>query len=186
MALKVNSTTIPTTGTIKYNGTSLTKVICNGTTVWENKAYICNGGSISTATALGGGLAVYQKCGFGWGWYDEADSDEYGICTITQNSSNIKFTGPSNKYGSIMSKKVINLSNYSKLYVVASDVYLYNSGGPRIGFATDNSYQFSGTWKTLSEKGTFSLDISSLTGNHYFVIAFQNKCYCTVTGIYLV
>ena len=35
MAIKYNGTTIPDTGTIKYNGTSLTKVIYNGTTVWE-------------------------------------------------------------------------------------------------------------------------------------------------------
>jgi hypothetical protein len=34
MALIVNGTTIPTSATVKYNGTSLTKIICNGVTVW--------------------------------------------------------------------------------------------------------------------------------------------------------
>ncbi len=35
MALIYNGTTIPNTATINYNGTSLTKVIYNGTTVWQ-------------------------------------------------------------------------------------------------------------------------------------------------------
>ena len=34
MALKVNGTTIPASATIKYNNTSLTKIIYNGVTVW--------------------------------------------------------------------------------------------------------------------------------------------------------
>ena len=36
MSIKVNGTAIPAAaGNIKYNGTNLTKVICNGTTVWQ-------------------------------------------------------------------------------------------------------------------------------------------------------
>lgn len=36
MSIVVNGTTIPTTvGSIKVNGTNITKVVCNGTTVWE-------------------------------------------------------------------------------------------------------------------------------------------------------
>ena len=38
MAIKFNNTEIPNNGIIKYNGTELTKVICNGTTVWVKKA----------------------------------------------------------------------------------------------------------------------------------------------------
>ena len=35
MSLIVNGTTIPETGTVKFNGTSLSKIIYNGVTVWE-------------------------------------------------------------------------------------------------------------------------------------------------------
>ncbi len=35
MALIYNGTTIPSSATIKYNGTTLTKIIYNGVTVWQ-------------------------------------------------------------------------------------------------------------------------------------------------------
>lgn len=37
MSLIVDGTNIPNTGDIYYNGTKLTKVICNGVTVWEKQ-----------------------------------------------------------------------------------------------------------------------------------------------------
>lgn len=39
MALIYNGTTIPNTATINYNGTSLTKIIYNGTTVWQKATW---------------------------------------------------------------------------------------------------------------------------------------------------
>ena len=51
MALKVNSTTIPTTGTIKCNGTSLTKVVCNGVTVWQKIKSITQSGSFNVSSS---------------------------------------------------------------------------------------------------------------------------------------
>lgn len=184
MSLIFNGTTIPSTGTIKYNGTSLTKVIYDGNTVWtkDTNVYLYNSGVENTS--LHGGFKAYKRCGFGWGWYD--DADEYGTCSITRGASTITFTGVVSKYGSIMCPTAINLTNYSKLIVVSTKVNLVSSGGPRVGFATSTSTQFSGTYMTIDSSGTKTLDISSLTGKHYFAIAFQNKCVLTASKIYLV
>ena len=45
MSIIYNGTTIPNTGIIRYNNTSLNKVIYNGTTVWEKQQdyYLYNG-----------------------------------------------------------------------------------------------------------------------------------------------
>lgn len=184
MSLIFNGTTIPSTGTIKYNGTSLTKVIYDGNTVWtkDTNVYLYNSGVENTS--LHGGFKAYNRCGFGWGWYDNAD--EYATCSITRDASTITFTGVVSKYGSIMCPTAIDLTNYSKLIVVATNVRLVSSKGIRVGFATSTSAQFSGTYMTIDSSGTKTLDISSLTGKHYFAIAFQNKCVLTASKIYLV
>lgn len=182
MALIYNGTTIQPYYTVKYNGTSLKKIIYNGLTVWEAYLYLYNTGTENTS--LHGGFNTYQRCGFGWGWYADNPS-KYGTCTITRNTSTIKFDGPGNKYGSVMSAKAINLTNYTKLVIVVTAVTLVSSGGPRVGFASDASADFKGVYLQIGSAGTYTIDISSLTGNHYFAIAFQNACTMTVSQIYL-
>lgn len=73
MAIKYNGTTIPTSGTIKYNGVSLTKVIYAGVTVWEKitagfKYWNHNSGSgspsVSRTFTAEGGYYITQATGW--------------------------------------------------------------------------------------------------------------------------
>lgn len=52
MALIYNGTTIPSTATIKYNGTNLTKIIYNGVTVWQKNIYIIKAGEVIDSSAI--------------------------------------------------------------------------------------------------------------------------------------
>ena len=144
--------------------------------------YLYNSGSNNIS--LHGGFYSYLRCGFGWNYYTDGSSN-YGYCTITGGASSFTVVGPSNTYGSIVTLNALNLTNYSKLVIVVDSVSLYSSGGPRVGFATTNTEGFTGSYVQIGSTGTKTLDISSLTGNHYFAMAFQNKCSITISKIYL-
>ena len=59
MALIYNGTTVPTNGTIKYNNTNLTKVIYNGTTVWEKASSSWQTNTyLNTGVGNGGGRTI--------------------------------------------------------------------------------------------------------------------------------
>lgn len=46
MAIRINGNNFPTTNTLKVNSTNVTKVVCNGTTVWEKVALTLSGWGI--------------------------------------------------------------------------------------------------------------------------------------------
>jgi hypothetical protein len=46
MPLIINGTTIPASGTINYNGTSLTEIIFNGVTVWQKSFTVISNGDL--------------------------------------------------------------------------------------------------------------------------------------------
>lgn len=50
MTLIVNGTTIPTSATVKYNGTNLTKIICNGVVVWQKSFYVIQNGTLLSSS----------------------------------------------------------------------------------------------------------------------------------------
>lgn len=50
MALIMNGTTIPSSATIKYNNTSLTKIIYNGVVVWQKSYYVIQNGTLLSSS----------------------------------------------------------------------------------------------------------------------------------------
>lgn len=50
MALIINGTTIPTSATVSFNGTNLTKIICNGVVVWQKSFYVIQNGTLLSSS----------------------------------------------------------------------------------------------------------------------------------------
>lgn len=133
-----------------------------------------------------------------YGGYDRgATATNVAKPTITENTSYIQFKGNTSAYGSVFTKNKINLTNYSKMYVV---VRYYNRGGScRMGFTTTKAHGYSGTTSdgTKTYRATepaadatmpvtYSLDISKLTGNWYFACEIDGNNTIRVNQIYLV
>ena len=60
MPLVINGNTVPPTNTVTYNGTSLTKIVCNGSTVW-NKAISTKKVSVTAEMYVGGASTTYPN-----------------------------------------------------------------------------------------------------------------------------
>ena len=176
MALKYNGTTIPGTGTVKYNGTSLTKVIYNGTTVWtkDNNKYLFDNGTLNNAFE---GVAVN---GFGWGW--EGCMNLEG--TITTSGSTMTFTGNTSHYDSVFSKSSFDYKKWKSLKFTvssASDVQIgATSDGKVIGY--NGPY----TQPSTSSTKTYTVDLSELTANFKIACCIKGKGSVTFTKIWLV
>ena len=113
MSIIYNGTTIPNTGTIRYNGTSLNKVIYRGTTVWEK---------------FNGYLYYYgnEYTSFTGGWNDSGTSmhgsvAEGGIITKTSSYIQINPTNGSRHTKTLVTVNRINVSNYSYITFVFTD-----------------------------------------------------------------
>lgn len=113
MPLKYNGTTIPNTGTIRYNGTSLNKVIYNGTTVWEK---------------FNGYLYYYgnEYTSFTGGWNDSGTSmhgsvPEGGSISKTSSYIQINPTTGSRHSKTLVTVNPINVSNYNYITFVFTD-----------------------------------------------------------------
>ena len=135
MALIYNGTTIPSTATIKYNGTNLTKIIYNGVTVWQKNIYIIKAGevidssAIVSATWLGswehtyhssavwektavGDFFIYGKA-IGGDWHQPTSDGGTNYCGQTVNA-----TGTI-KFSSVVAGKKVRLrvaANYAARY----------------------------------------------------------------------
>lgn len=87
MPLIINGTTIPSSGTINYNGTSLTKVIFNGVTVWQKSFKVISNGTLQNSSYVtsaptngySGHSSFSRNC---WRMTEEAYYD-YGIYGTT-------------------------------------------------------------------------------------------------------
>ena len=139
--LVFNGTTIPTNvaNALKYNGTSVTKVIYNGTTVWQQSlCTVCSGwtGSSTVSIWQGGGIQAgintsgfncrVEANGYGaWILYSDSSSSFSGV-TSTAMATNIYSSGSNLKFG--------NTSNSWVTYTKASKTWS-GSGG---GYVTDD------------------------------------------------
>ena len=107
MSIIYNGTTIPNTGIIRYNGTSLNKVIYNGTTVWEK---------------FNGYLYYYgnEYTSFTGGWNDNGYSmhgsaPEGGTYSKTSSYIQVSPTTGSRHAKTIGTNNLINLTGYSRI-----------------------------------------------------------------------
>lgn len=185
MALKFNGTTIQPSYTVKYNNTELKKIIYNGVTVWEKYLYLYNSGN--NCSDVHGGFEALA-----YGGYDRgAGVDEQWTAKpeITENTSYIQFKGHTSAYGSVFTKKTINVTNYNKMYV---EVRYYNRGGScRMGLASTKEHGYTGTYMVTEPAAdatmpkTYSLDISKLSGDYYFACEIDGNNTIRVNNIYL-
>lgn len=144
MSIIYNGTTIPSTGIIKYNNTSLNKVIYNGTAVWQKSINVLekfpsrSDWTVYTEQQYGISITstkIYIRGGSGVGPYAR------GICSITSPA--------------------IDVTDFTNLAVTYSCRYW--------GQWYEASLKYSGGKKSLSSGNN---DISSIKGNAqlYFFI----------------
>ena len=176
MAFKFNGTTIAPYYTVKFNGTSLKKIICNGVTVWEAYSYIFKSGN--TASNIFKGVRVN-----GFGLVNEYQWQSAG--NVSNSGNNLVVKGNPSAYSSVFSINKINLSNYTKATIVVAELDKGSNGGEiRAGFTTSNADSYTGTYKSIS-KGAITIDISSLSGSHYLAFAIVGETKITISNIYL-
>lgn len=88
MALIYNGTTIPASANIYYNGTSLSKIIFNGTTVWQKSFYVIQNGNVITSSAI-----KSKAISGGYSGHAGVNSSTHSVGTFTNSvyypSSNI-------------------------------------------------------------------------------------------------
>ena len=115
MPLIYNGTTIPNTGTIKYNNTSLNKVIYNGTTVWEKQQdYYLYNRENPTSSAFTAKLVREE----------DALTHTYSNYVCVSNETHVAASAR----GLLKSKNKINIAPYSKLNVYVG--YLLPTNAP--------------------------------------------------------
>lgn len=90
MALIYNGTTLPSTANITYNGTSLTKIIYNGVTVWQKSFYVIQNGNVADS----GQIASVAVLG-GYSGHAGVNSSTHTVKTFT----NSVYYPASNIYG---------------------------------------------------------------------------------------
>lgn len=177
MAIKYNGTSVPETGTIKYNETKLTKVIYNGTTVWtkDNNKYIFNNGTLNNA------FEAVAVNGFDWGWGDTMSTEG----TITTSGSTMKFTGNTSHYDSFFSKSSFDYTKYKSLKFTVT-----SAKDVQIGATSDGKVVgYSGPFKQLSSVSsstTYTVDLTGLTKNFKIACCIKGKGSVTFTKIWLV
>ena len=159
MSIIYNGTTIPNTGIIRYNNTSLNKVIYRGTTVWEKLV-------TSTVTYNGTGWRVYSDGEKIIGGTSDSSNRVDVIYTRTCTGNIVKFTD-SSKYLRITANIncTVSISYYIEGY--ASDAYGWYSFNHAIYInGSRNSYimlegYYLGTDSMKIYQGTKSINLNT-------------------------
>ena len=136
MPIIINGTTIPTTeGSIKVNGTNITKVVCNGTTIWEVP---------QTLTAFTASFEQTYNC-----YFSRTAVSVNNTTYIASNDVNNGQT-PRNSEGSYSATKDImtftsNIKNFTYAKVKLWACIYSNYGDGTLEYSTNGG----STWTTL-------------------------------------
>lgn len=120
MSILFNGTDVNTTYEATYNGTSLEKIVYNGTTVWEKGFYLYKYGNMCTENSGGWEYVKYLARGY----LDGNTSITYNSDCMTMFA--IHTGGGNNGDSSLYTKNKIDLSKYSKLCMRVSG-YCYGT-----------------------------------------------------------
>lgn len=163
MALKFNGTSIPSSGTVKFNGTSLNKVIFNKTLVWRKAA------SYSFSMSK-----VSESYG---GQNGDADHD------ITWTSTGVKIDYTNMSYGggefTFSTTSALDLSGYDKLTITYNMDGNWNSKS-KIGVGSSRgSYSLVSATPSDGNSNTVTLNVSSLSSGYltFYFNAYINANY---------
>lgn len=174
---------------MRYNPeTDMVEICYNG--VWENWKF----GNMQDLllyyygdenTALTGGWSAYA--------YKTVTSNSTVFTpTITKESNRMKvsITGTSSSwyYGSVFADKTIDLTNIKTIEIVVNSVKNIGTSGNMWFFVTstkENNYDELAK-ATITKDGTYTIDVTGLTGNHYVCFgfnAYNNTTSCYVESI---
>ena len=157
MAFKFNGTTIASNYDVKFNGTSLKKIVFNGTTVWQKIEYIFNNGGLSSFNS-------------NWETY-------YGIVNKSESSGDVSLTFGTIDYqyhsfiGTINKIKIPTGAKKLNIKYTATD----SNRGLCIGTTKTHdtgTYTAKVDLKQSSSFITTSLDVSKYAGGSYYIYIF--------------
>jgi len=175
MSIKVNGTEIPAAaGNIKYNGTSLTKVICYNTTVWQvvTEKWIVKDGvlqsGITTPTfsyqghSMGTGtLNIYGKNTYGLVGHVNGNGGAWSMKTgaiDTNGASTLEITISSNTTGDAAPKYL-----YTKIYSGSTLIETKTASSTTV---VNYVCELAGTFTySINISGYSSISIEMLTNN---------------------
>ena len=105
------------------------------------------------------------------GWVAKAakqstGTSQTGTPTFTKNSTNMRIIAPYGKSSALMSGYSIDLTNYKYVKANISNV---DASSCSLRVSTNNSNSYNSVKSTTIGAGDVSLNVSSLTGNHYIV-----------------
>ena len=178
MAIKDNDGTVYT---------EIGRVLDNdGTTYYRHsKVYDNDGTSYSLIYTAGYSLvpntegALYDTTTEDY-WYSSSDDPQWQ----SDGSLRIYLASGSNTTNKCL--KPVNLTNYSKMIFTLATVP--GTNGFYVGFAADNSKAYNGfsaQSASITAAGRYSVDISGLSGNHYFMVRGQYQAGLVFSEIYL-
>ena len=150
MPIILNGTTFNNGGTAKFNGTNLTEIKFGSTTVWKAETVYYKDGTMSVPFSIG---VNYNNAG--------SVSNTNGYLQVTTNEDT-----------SYMSTNTIDLTGISTLIFTVS-YYTASASPSYVALLVGNSRTarvYNGTWlkkDTKTATGTFSVDVSSISGSHY-------------------
>lgn len=113
-------------------------------------------------------------------WYSSSDDPQWQ----SDGSLRIYLASGSNTTNKCL--KPVNLTNYSKMWFTLTTVPASN--GFYVGFAADNAKAYNGfsaQSASITATGSYSVDISDLTGDHYFMVRGQYQAGLVFSEIYL-
>lgn len=126
--------------------------------------YIYNVGKINTT--LTGGLKAYA-------YRPSSSGSSIGVPTVTLGDTYITLTEADDYAGMYSTESKANLTDVSAIKIDVSSLTVGASGSyVRLGVVSDRKDDYTPVAaKTISGKGTASLDVSELTGSYYVYIA---------------
>lgn len=157
MPIKLNGATFNNGGTAKFNGTTLSKIVFNTTTVWEAETVLYNGSTLLSGYTLVKGdntSTTYNGLWYAKPRYNEAGGyKENGYAYVAFNASN---------FNTVKITYSVNCGTYSIVQV-----------GIKSATGVFDSLTYTRFDRTSAEtaggtaSGTATLNISSATGTKY-------------------
>lgn len=159
---------------MRYNPeTDMVEIFYNGVwNVWEN-------GNMQNLFAYNYGdeNAVVTGGWSGYAYKDTGSGSSVKLPTVTKESNRMKIgiTGTSSAwyFGSVFAEKPIDLTNYKTIEIVVGTASLNsNTGGGGFSVATTKANNYTNAKiVNITGTGTYTLDVSSLSGSHYLCLS---------------
>ncbi len=126
MALKFNGTTITGDYTVKYGNTELTKIVYNGTTVWEKNTqktyrYYITGVLVGTSSGINGSYPTTSG--------NFTINSTYGAMWAVSTTAN-DYTGYSTSFATCMGKTIVEM----KMFVYRNNTQTFNTTASNSGW----------------------------------------------------